>query len=181
MTGIFRARARHIVPRFNCNNRASRRFLALSSVEGPLDPPLVTKTLGDYFVQDILSKHSTRPALICKKEIANSHGGPRSRNLGSAKHLAWDFEEFDRHISALARGLLLMGVKVGDTVGVVMGNNRCVQASYSGPCGIVISMNPYSAYAMLQWACGSIGAILVTINPAYRAGELVRILAMVIS
>ena len=26
---------------------------------------------------------------------------------------------------------------------------------------------------MLQWACASIGAILVTINPAYRAQELV--------
>jgi hypothetical protein len=26
---------------------------------------------------------------------------------------------------------------------------------------------------MLQWACARIGAILVTINPAYRIGELV--------
>ena len=31
-----------------------------------------------------------------------------------------------------------------------------------------------SAYAMLQWACASIGAILVTVNPAYRIHELVR-------
>ena len=30
-----------------------------------------------------------------------------------------------------------------------------------------------SAYAMLQWACSSVGAILVTINPAYRIHELV--------
>lgn len=30
-----------------------------------------------------------------------------------------------------------------------------------------------SAYATLQWACASIGAILVTINPAYRTHELV--------
>lgn len=27
---------------------------------------------------------------------------------------------------------------------------------------------------MLQWACASIGAILVTLNPAYRLTELVR-------
>ena len=33
---------------------------------------------------------------------------------------------------------------------------------------------PYSAYAMLQWACASVGAILVTVNPAYRIHELVR-------
>jgi hypothetical protein len=30
-----------------------------------------------------------------------------------------------------------------------------------------------SAYAMLQWACAGIGAILVTINPAYRCQEMV--------
>jgi hypothetical protein len=28
---------------------------------------------------------------------------------------------------------------------------------------------------MLQWACANIGAILVTLNPAYRLAELVRI------
>lgn len=27
---------------------------------------------------------------------------------------------------------------------------------------------------MLQWACARMGAILVTINPAYRANELVN-------
>jgi hypothetical protein len=31
----------------------------------------------------------------------------------------------------------------------------------------------FSAYAMLQWACASVGAILVTINPAYHLDELV--------
>lgn len=36
-----------------------------------------------------------------------------------------------------------------------------------------------SAYAMLQWACASVGAILVTINPAYRIHELVGWLASV--
>lgn len=30
-----------------------------------------------------------------------------------------------------------------------------------------------SSYASLQWACASIGAILVTLNPAYRLNELV--------
>jgi hypothetical protein len=39
-----------------------------------------------------------------------------------------------------------------------------------------------SAYAQLQWACSVIGAILVTINPAYRVHELVnRLLASKVS
>ncbi|KAF9482709.1 acetyl-CoA synthetase-like protein [Pholiota conissans] len=129
-----------------------RRCLTKSSVQGPTEPPLSTKTLPEYFNTETLKKHSTRPALICRKEAPRSHGGPPSRNMSVNTHIAWDFAEFDRHINTLARGLLAMGVQKGDRVGVIMGNS--------------------SAYAMLQWACASIGAILVTLNPAYRLTEL---------
>ncbi|KAI8986699.1 acetyl-CoA synthetase-like protein [Trametes punicea] len=40
-------------------------------------------------------------------------------------------------------------------------------------------MGNNSAYACLQWACASIGAILVTLNPAYRLPELVNTLKLV--
>ncbi|KAJ7151137.1 hypothetical protein C8R46DRAFT_1358051 [Mycena filopes] len=130
-----------------------------SAVEGPREPPLATKTLSQYFDSEILHNHRSRPALICRNERPRSHGGPQSENLGITTHLAWSFDEFARHIDALARGLLRMGVQKGDRVGVLMGNN--------------------SAYAMLQWACASIGAVLVTINPAYRINELVNVLNLV--
>ncbi|RPD78859.1 acyl-CoA synthetase [Lentinus tigrinus ALCF2SS1-7] len=133
--------------------------LTLSEVAGPKHPPLITKTLPAYFRDDILGAHANRPALIARKERARPYGGPLGHNLGDAPHLAWDFGEFDRHIQALARGLLDLGVKKGDRVGVIMGNN--------------------SAYACLQWACASIGAILVTLNPAYRLPELVSTLGLV--
>ncbi|CAK5272395.1 unnamed protein product [Mycena citricolor] len=139
--------------------RHRRSLLTLSAVEGPLDPPLVTATLPAYFTSDILRKYSDRPGLICRNEAPRAHGGPSSHNMGRAAHLAWSFDEFDRHINALARGLLRMGVRRGDRVGVIMGNT--------------------SAYAMLQWACASIGAILATINPAYRAQELGDVLNLV--
>jgi hypothetical protein len=103
---------------------ARRRSSQLSYAVGASDPPLVTSTLSEYFTNEILGKHSTLPALICRQETAGSHGGPKSRNLDDKKRLAWDFEEFERHIAALARGLIQMGVKPGDRVGVVMGNNR---------------------------------------------------------
>jgi len=137
----------------------ARTHLTLASVEGPREPPLSMKTLPEFWRTEILEPHSTRPALIARAEDPRAHAGPLARNLGAAKHLAWDFEEFDRHINALARGLLSMGVQKGDRVAVLMGNS--------------------SPYAMLQWACASIGATLVTMNPAYRLHELVGALKLV--
>jgi acyl-CoA synthetase (AMP-forming)/AMP-acid ligase II len=109
-------------------NHIRKRFLALSAVQGPLQPPLLATTLPQHFASEILSKHAQRPALIARQEKPRAHGGPKSRNLGVERHLAWDFEEFDRHIGSLARGLLGMGVNKGDRVGVIMGNNRLCRA-----------------------------------------------------
>lgn len=59
------------------------------------------------------------------RHLAKDGGGERG-------YLAWDYEEFDRNVMALARGLVGLGVKKGDRVGVVMGNNRCaVSESYA--------------------------------------------------
>ncbi|KAG5334854.1 hypothetical protein C0989_002765 [Termitomyces sp. Mn162] len=138
---------------------SARRLLTKSYVEGPLQPPLETRTLGEYFTSVVLRSFPTRPALICRSERPRTHHGPPSRNMEVTTHLAWDFAEFDRHINSLARGLLGMGVRKGDRVGIVMGNN--------------------SSYAMLQWACAHIGAISVTLNPAYRAHELLHLLKLV--
>jgi len=140
--------------------RPAGRSLTLSSVEGPLNPPLSTSTLSEYFSQEILDKQHTRPALICRNELPRAHGGPPSRNLGVKTHLAWDFEEFDRHIKAVARGLLAMGVKKGDRVGVLMGNNRYYRCLCAG-LNVTIA---YSAYASLQWACASIGNLCITLS-----------------
>ncbi|KAH9939850.1 acyl-CoA synthetase [Amylocystis lapponica] len=137
----------------------TRRTLTFSVVDGARHPPLDPRTLPEYFAESIVRPHGARPALIAHSERPRAHGGSRSSNMGIETHLAWDFGEFDRHVQALARGLLGLGVRKGDRVAVLMGNN--------------------SAYASLQWACASVGAILVTLNPAYRVPELVNTLNMV--
>lgn len=81
-------------------------------------------TLSGYFENELLSKLASRPALVAKKEKPRAHAGPLLSNLDRTDCLAWSFEEFGRHIDALAYGLRDMGVKEGDRVGVVMGNNR---------------------------------------------------------
>ncbi|KAI6127969.1 acetyl-CoA synthetase-like protein [Pisolithus croceorrhizus] len=136
--------------------RRARWLVTHSYVEGPVNPPLEHRTLPVYFREEIVGKHAERLALISRQECPRTHGGPPSQNMGVRTHLSWDFQEFSRHIDATARGLASLGVKKGDRVGVVMGNN--------------------SAYALLQWACASVGAILVTLNPAYRLPELVEAL-----
>ena len=121
-------------PLFQHGHWHFNRRLTKSSVQGPLEPPLSTKSLTQYFETEVLDKHHARPALICRKEAARAHGGPPTHNLGRmSSYLAWSYEEFDRHINALARGLLSIGVKPGDRVGVIMGNNRYVS---SAPVGV---------------------------------------------
>jgi hypothetical protein len=97
------------------------RRITLSAVEGARHPPLDNRTLPEYFSSEILSRRPERPALICLQERPRAHGVPLSRIEG---HLSWDFNEFDNHINALARGLVGLGVKKGDRVGVIMGNTR---------------------------------------------------------
>lgn len=102
------------------------RRISLSAAEGVREPSLDNRTLPGYFSAEVLSRRLDHPALICRQERPRAHGGPLSKNMGVERHLAWDFNEFDIHIRALARGLAGLGVNRGDRVGVIMGNTRYV-------------------------------------------------------
>ncbi|WP_154787302.1 AMP-binding protein [Nocardia aurantiaca] len=64
----------------------------------------------------------------------------------------WTYREFNAEVNALALGLLAAGISKGDRVGIWAPN--CPQ------------------WTLTQYATAKIGAILVNINPAYRAHEL---------
>ncbi|GGT22072.1 AMP-binding protein [Nonomuraea spiralis] len=64
----------------------------------------------------------------------------------------WTYAEFDTAVNELALGLLARGVAKGDRVGIWAPN--CAE------------------WVLTQYATAKIGAILVNINPAYRAHEL---------
>ena len=68
----------------------------------------------------------------------------------------WTYTEFAAEVDALAAGLLGRGVKRGDRVGIWATN--CPE------------------WILFQYATARIGAILVTINPAYRPHELKYVL-----
>ena len=68
----------------------------------------------------------------------------------------WTYLELDADVTALALGLLALGVESGDRIGI-----------WSPNC---------PEWTLLQYATAKVGAILVNINPAYRSHELAYVL-----
>ena len=66
------------------------------------------------------------------------------------------YTEFYAQVTAVAKGLIALGVKQGDRVGIW-------------------SPNCYE-WTLLQYATAKIGAIMVNINPAYRTSELIYVI-----
>lgn len=100
------------------------RRTASSFVRGSTEEPLLEQTFPEFFAQKLLPRYSSSTALISTHEHPRAHGGPLLASRSDASYLTWTFEDLDRHVAALSRGLLKLGVKKGDRVGVVMGNNR---------------------------------------------------------
>ncbi|CAN5844866.1 AMP-binding protein [soil metagenome] len=64
----------------------------------------------------------------------------------------WTYRELDAEVDLVARGLMALGVAQGDRVGIWSPNR--------------------AEWVVVQYATAKIGAVLVTINPAYRTHEL---------
>ncbi len=106
---------------------------------GASDQPIIYETIGNYF-DSVVERHAGCEALVV------CHQGVR-----------WTYAEFNRRIDALAAGLLALGIRPGERVGVWGPNS--------------------SEWVLTQMATAKIGAILVNINPAYRLYELEYALA----
>ncbi|WP_343710450.1 AMP-binding protein [Mycobacterium sp.] len=64
----------------------------------------------------------------------------------------WTYREFNADVDCVARGLMSLGVDQGERVGI-----------WSPNC---------AEWTIVQYATAKIGAVLVTVNPAYRSHEL---------
>jgi fatty-acyl-CoA synthase len=99
---------------------------------------LLGQTIGDN-LRDTVARFPDRDALVvCSQKVRLSY-----RQL-------WD------ETTRIARGLLALGVKPGERVGIWASNRH--------------------EWVVIQYATARIGAILVNINPAYLAGELEYVL-----
>ncbi|MEU4517629.1 AMP-binding protein [Amycolatopsis sp. NPDC024027] len=82
--------------------------------------------------------------------------GERDALVDRAAGKRWTYRELAAEVSALALGLVAQGIGKGDRVGIWSPNR--------------------AEWTFLQYATAKIGAILVNINPAYRAHELEYVL-----
>ena len=122
---------------------------------------LVKRNRLFYFLVEPFTKHelnSVRLSLCDYERIGSGlcRKGAACRYL----HLEPEHVEFelDARVDTAARGLLDRGLAKGDRVGCWLPN--------------------LAEYIVLQYATARIGAILVTLNPAYRAPELAHALSL---
>ncbi|MGY3865513.1 AMP-binding protein [Aeromonas bivalvium] len=106
----------------------------LSYRAGPTDAPLLEQTIGEY-LHTMARRFPERPAVVVRHQ-----------------QIRWNWQEYVREIDRLARGLLAIGLRPGDRVGIWSPNNI--------------------EWCLVQFATARIGAIMVCINPAYRQEEL---------
>lgn len=110
----------------------------LSYTNGTSNIPLLGETI-DENLRKTVAKFPNNDALI------SAH-----------QHYRATYTEFYEQVTAVAKGLIALGVKSGDRVGIW-------------------SPNCYE-WTLLQYATAKIGAIMVNINPAYRTSELIYVI-----
>ena len=108
--------------------------MELSYANGISNTPLLGETIGANF-ERIVASFPDREALV-------------SRHQG----LRYTYQRLNEAVDVVARGLLDLGLEVGDRVG--MWSPNCAE------------------WVLVQYATAKTGLILVNINPAYRTSEL---------
>ncbi|CAN5557055.1 AMP-binding protein [soil metagenome] len=105
-----------------------------SYARGETDQPLLEETIGASFERTVTA-YPDREALV---EVASGR--------------RWTWAQLDRDVDAVARGLIGLGIGVGDRVGMWAPN--CAE------------------WTIVQYATAKAGIVLVNVNPAYRTHEL---------
>jgi fatty-acyl-CoA synthase len=108
--------------------------LRWSHVQGPDSPPLLEHTIGTALA------------------LAAERWGEAEALVSVEQGVRWTFAELLDRADAFAAGMLALGLKPGDRIGIWSPNN--------------------AEWALTQFAAARAGLILVTINPAYRTSEV---------
>jgi fatty-acyl-CoA synthase len=107
---------------------------ALSYAGGPSSVALLGETIGAHFDRTV-ARWADRPALIARQQ-----------------GIHWTWRELGERVDAFAAGLIALGLRPGERIGIWSPNN--------------------AEWVVTQFATAKAGLILVNINPAYRLVEL---------
>ena len=110
----------------------------LSYVHGAHDVPLIGATIGPYLAS-VAARHGDSDAVVVPHQ-----------------NVRWSYREFDERVTRVAAGLLKLGLRPGDRVGI-----------WSQNC---------AEWVLVQFATARAGLIMVNINPSYRRSELEYVL-----
>jgi fatty-acyl-CoA synthase len=105
-----------------------------SYVSGSSTSPLLGVTIGAHFDWAV-AKWPSKEALVV-----------------SHQNVRWSFSDLANHVDRFAKGLVALGLRRGDRLGI-----------WSPNC---------AEWVIVQMATAKVGVILVNINPAYRVTEL---------
>ena len=106
----------------------------LSQVRGRQDAVLSQATIGQL-LQQAVQRFADRPAVVLREQ-----------------NLRWTWAQLQAEVDALASGLLALGLRPGERVGIWSPNR--------------------AEWVVAQFATARAGLVLVNINPAYRLAEL---------
>ena len=105
-----------------------------SYVSGPSNVELIGDTIGEHFDKAV-GRWGSEDALVIPFQ-----------------NICWNWNELKKQVDNMAKGLIQLGLKPGDRIGIWSPNNK--------------------EWVLTQFATAKAGLILVNINPAYRLSEL---------
>ena len=129
------------MPRWHATTAGEVDMEAMSYVSGISDTPLLGETIG-HALDEATSRWPARPALVDR-----------------GQDIRWTWQELSEKAEAFAAGLLALGLRPGDRIGIWSLNR--------------------AEWALTQFAAARAGLILVTVNPAYRLAEVEFVLNLV--
>lgn len=127
-----------------------------SSAQETEDPERLKPRDGLSYVSGDRSRalwRKTVPQVLAETAL---HHGARDAAVFPEQSIRWSYSELVRKVDDLAAGLLAIGIEAGDRVGIWSPNRP--------------------EWLLTQFATARIGAILVTVNPAYRTAEMEYVL-----
>jgi fatty-acyl-CoA synthase len=138
---------------------------SLSYVHGAHDVPLIGEAIGPFLAK-IAARFGGNEALVVPHQ-----------------DVRWTYREFDARVTRLAAGLLALGLRPGDRVGIWSQNCAewvLVQFATARAGLIMVNINPAYRRSELEYVLGKVGCAALILSPAFKSSDYLAILGEVV-